>query len=193
MNLLTRKEIAALIKKTPQYIGVQIKRGHLIEENKRIDTDNKKNKVFLNKFITKEIIEENEEDLNDESLNGINKSNIDYVIKQHDLKLKQVKLKKEILDFQKKESKLIEVIESKDIMQRAIIVLSNQYRQSSKQYLIELLAKYNIPEKDLAGIQKWFDETINNAIKESKDLINTECRIVSDSYSEQLEQGESIN
>lgn len=193
MNLLTRREVASLIQQTPQFIGVHVKRGHLIEKHKRIDTDLKKNKLFLSKFITKEIerkeVEEKEEA--PKTKKGISVGNIDYVIKQHDLKLKKLKIDKEKLDLSKKQAKLIEISEAKEIMNRSIIVLSNQYRQNSKQYILELASKYSIPDTDLAGIQKWFDDTINKSVNESNLLIKKECAIVADDYSERLNIGES--
>jgi len=193
-NNLTRKDIANLIGKTPQYIGVHIKRGHLIEYNKRIDTDNPKNKAFLNKFITKEVereSNESEEIEPTEKKKGINSGNIDYVLKQHDLKLKIVNIEKGRLDLDKKKGKLIEILAAQDVMQRSVVVLSYKYRQESKQFITELVAKYNIPDTDLAGIQKWFDNTINKAVKESKDLIKSECQIIASEYSNLLNVGES--
>ena len=76
-------------------------------------------------------------------------------------------------------------------MSRAIVTLSSQYRQNSKLYLMELAAKYSIPDTDIAGIQKNFDNYINKAVKESKQLIEMECKIVADGYSENLNIGES--
>jgi hypothetical protein len=206
-NLLTRKEIASLINKSPQYIGVQIDRGHLVEKNKRIDTDNQKNKAFLSKFITKEVIKEQEKekqkpvdiDNSDSSLDiinepkKVNQANIDFILKQHDLKLKIVNIEKGNLDLDKKKGKLIEIQAAKDIMQRSVVVLSSQYRQNSKQFIIELSAKYNIPDIDLAGIQKQFDITINKAVSESIVLIKKECEIVVSEYSQTLNVGEHEN
>jgi LysM repeat protein len=197
-NNLTRKDIANLIGKSPQYIGVQINRGHLIEKNKRIDTDNAKNKAFLNKFITKEVEKESQEEIepdntqtaNDSSLK-VNQGNIDYKLKKQELELKTVKTAKERLDLDKKKGKLIEIKAATDVMQRSVVVLSSQYRQNSKQFITELAAKYNIPDSDLAGIQKWFDNTINKAVAESTGLIKKECEIIASEYSESLNIGES--
>ena len=193
-NNLTRKDIAELISQSPAYIGVMIKRGKLIEKNKRIDTDNPKNKAFLSKFITREVekeANESDEDEKEPKQKGINTGNIDYVLKQHDLKLKIVNIEKGRLDLDKKKGKLIEISASIDVMQRAVVVLGSQYRQEAKQFLIELTAKYNIPDTDLAGLQKWFDNTINKAVKESSELIKTECEIIASEYSDQLNVGES--
>lgn len=195
-NNLTRKEIAKLIGKGESYVGTYVRRGHLTEKNKRIDTDLKKNKIFLSKFITKEIERKIEQepdfDISKIPING-KYGNLDIELKEHELELKKIKIQKEKLDLTKKQAKLIELLEAKDIMSRAIVVLSSQYRQNAKLYLLELAAKYNIPDSDLAGIQKWFDDTINKSIKESKDLIKAECRIVADGYSESLNVGESEN
>lgn len=118
-NYLKRKDIAELTGKSQQYIGVQIKRGHLIEENKRIDTDNIKNKAFLSKYLTKEIEKsENKEDQRSE--NKINQGNIDYVVRQHDLKLKAVRLKLETLDLEKKKGKVIPSEFVQEMMQRYV-------------------------------------------------------------------------
>ncbi len=191
-NKLSRKEIAKLTNRTVQAVGNSVRRGHLVEVDKLIDTDLKKNKLHLSKFITKEIERVEENEVPQPNIKkGINSGNIDYIIKQHDLKLKQVKLKKEKLDLSKKQAKLIEILEARDIFNRSIIVLSSQYRQRSKQYILDLAAKYDIPDTDLAGIQKAFDENINKAVKESKLLIKQECKVVSDNYAETLMQGES--
>jgi len=196
-NNLTRKDIAQLIGKSPQYIGVQIKRGHLIEKNKRIDTDNSKNKAFLSKFITKEIIKEQEKEEKEvsqkesDTYTGINQSNIDYIVKQHDLKLKIVKIEKERLDLDKKKGKLVEIDPVSEVMQRAVVVLSNKYIQQSKLFLIELAAKYEIPEGDIASLQKAFDSKMNEAVKESRGLIISECESVANEYSQTLNVGES--
>ena len=54
-NLVTRKQLAALIGRSPQYVGSYIKRGKLIEEegkskmNKPIDTDHPINKAWIAK------------------------------------------------------------------------------------------------------------------------------------------------
>lgn len=198
-NNLTRRDIAQLIGKTPQYIGVQVRRGHLIEKNKRIDTDHPKNKAFLSKFITKEVEKEAEKQEQSNSENTgiletkgkINPGNIDYILKQHDLKLKTVKIEKERLDLDKKKGRLIEIKAATDVMQRAVVVLGSKYRQESKTFLIELASKYNVPDTDIAGLQKWFDNTINKAVIESKDLIVKECEIIASEYSETLNRGES--
>lgn len=196
-NLLTRKEIGGLIDQSPQTIGTYIKRGKLIEKDKRIDTDHPTNKGFLNKFITKQVETEQENTESNETQRpeqkGINQGNIDYVIKQHDLKLKIIKIKKENLDYDKKKAKLIEISAASDVMQRSVVVLSSQYRQESKQFLIRLAAKYSIPDSDLAGIQKQFDETINKSVLESTDLIKAECEIIASEYSALLNVGESIS
>ena len=64
-NLLSRKQVAALIGKGSSYVGTYISRWHLVEKNRKIDTDLKKNKEFLSKFITKEIerVEESETEI----------------------------------------------------------------------------------------------------------------------------------
>lgn len=196
-NLLTRKEIGLLVNQSPQVIGKYIERRKLVEKNKRIDTDNSKNKAFLSKFITKEVLQAatREESDNTEkspkTSKGINQGNIDYVIKQHDLKLKIIKIKKENLDYDKKKAKLIEIVAASDVMQRSVVVLSSQYRQGAKQFVTLLAAKYEIPVTDLAGIQKKFDDSINKAVKESKDLIKSECEIIANEYSNLLNIGES--
>ena len=195
-NNLTRRDIAELIEQTPQYIGVQVKRGHLIEKNKRIDTDHPKNKAFLSKFITREVERESnkseppEEEGNEKKQKGLNSGNIDYVLKQHDLKLKIVNIEKGRLDIDKKKGKLIDIKAATDVMQRSVVVLSSQYRLESKNFITELASKYNIPDADLAGIQKKFDVTINKAVTQSKDLIKKECQIIADEYSQTLNVGE---
>lgn len=200
-NNLTRKDIAELINQSPAYIGVMVRRGHLVEKNKRIDTDNVKNKAFLSKFITKQVEVEAEKENAEESETDIpekkpketgrvNQGNIDYVLKQHDLKKKIIEIEKGRLDLDKKKGKLIELVAAQDVMQRSVVVLSSQYRQESKQFIMELASKYNIPDTDLAGIQKHFDNTINKAVKESKDLIQSECEIIASEYSDTLNVGE---
>lgn len=211
-NLITRKQFASLIGKTPDYVGTYIRRGKIIEKNKRIDTDNSTNKAFLAKHTTKEVVREFKKEQNrdqkrieseaDEILCSTSGSNepelpfgkihdIDYKLKEKDLQLKIVKIAKENLDLDKKKGKLIEIEPARDIMQRAIVVLSSQYRQESKPFITELAAKYNIPDADLAGIQKRFDVTINKAVNESRSLIEKECEIVTNEYSQTLNVGES--
>ena len=174
--------------------------GHLVEKNKRIDTDHPKNKAFLAKFITREVEressksepEEKEEAQEKEGKQkGLNSGNIDYVLKQHDLKLKIVNIEKGRLDVDKKKGKLIEIKAATDVMQRSVVVLSSQYRLESKTFITELASKYNIPNADLAGIQKKFDITINKAVSQSKNLIKKECEIIASEYSETLNRGES--
>ena len=196
-NYYSRREIAELIEKTPQYVGMLITRGKLTEKNKKIDTDLKKNKICLSKFITKEIErKEDEEEYGEEntSSSGSPKNSevrsLDIRIKQH-LKLKIVRTAKEELDLAKKQGKLIGILESKDVMQRAATTIGAQFRQMSKQYINEVAAKYNIPDSDIAGLQKNFDTFVNRAVKEAKELIEIECRAVADEFSETLNQGES--
>lgn len=200
-NLLTRKQIGELINQSPQTIGKYVHRGKIVERDKRIDTDHPKNKAFLNKFITKEVEREAEkepvEDVPDmikaqyDKVGKVNAGNIDYALKKKDLELKIINIRKGNLDLDKKNGKLIDIKASIDVMQRAVVVLSSQYRQESKTFITELSAKYGIPDKDLAGLQKWFDNTINKAVAESKDLIKKECEIIADEYSETLNRGES--
>ena len=112
-NLLTRKQVAELINKTPGYVGMYIKRGKLIEENKRIDTDNSANKHFISKYITKELskntAEEVEKNEDQDGKGKINQGNIDYIVRQHDLKLKITKLEREELEIKKKKAKVVPV------------------------------------------------------------------------------------
>lgn len=193
MNLLSRKQISELIQESPQFIRSRILAGHLIEKAKRIDTDSKINKKFLSQYMTKEL-EKNEPEPTRIKSNGNRKngfSDLDIELKEHDLEIKKLKIEKEKLDLSKKQARLIELLQAKDIMNRSIIVLSNQYRQNSKLYILGLAAKYKIPDADLAGIQKWFDDTINKSVSESNGLIKKECKIVSDAYAETLNQGES--
>ncbi len=193
-NLLTRNQLAALIQKSPQYVGVLVNRGKLIENNKKINTDTKHNKICLSKFILKELEKvEIENSAYQPKLKGKSYTNLGIELKEKDLEIKIIKIQKDKLDLSKKQAKLIELLEAKDIMQRAIVVLSSQYRQNSKLYILGLAAKYKIPDDSLAGIQKWFDETINKSVSESNGLIKKECKIVSDNYAETLEQGESEN
>jgi len=202
-NYLSRKDIASLVGKSVQYIGVNVKRGKLIEKNKRIDTDNPKNKAFLSQFIAREVWENQQIE---SSKNGVSEEdselletdskkptagNIKYELDLAELRLKRARLQKERLDLDKKKGMLIEVKASVDVMQRAVVVLSSQYRQNSKNFLMELVAKYNIQDKDIAGIQKIFDNMINKAVAESKDLIRNECEIIASEYSETLNRGES--
>ena len=197
-NKLTRRDVAQLIGKTPQYIGVQVKRGKLIEKDKRIDTDNSKNKAFIAKFASRQVIPEAEneesEQVNYEEpnlFNGITPANVDYHKNLKEIELKTVKIAKERLDLDKKKGRLIEIKAATEVMQRAVVVLGSKYRQESKTFLIELASKYNVPDTDIAGLQKWFDNTINKAVIESKDLIVKECEIISDEYSQSLNVGES--
>ena len=176
MTLLTRKQIAELTNRTVQAVGNSIRRGHLIEVDKRISTDNPQNKRHLAKFISRSI-------KTDESENG-SISNLDKLLKEHDLQLKKVKIKKENLDYDKKQAKLINVLDAKDIMIRSIVILSNQYRNTAKQYLIEIAAEFNISDSALPEIQKRFDKTINQGVLDSKDLIKIECEIMANKFTE---------
>ena len=56
-NPLTRKQIAALVGRSPQYVGSYIKRRHLVEENKKIDTDHPINKAWIAKHTTRSAVE----------------------------------------------------------------------------------------------------------------------------------------
>ncbi|HSH51020.1 MAG TPA: hypothetical protein VK982_04770, partial [Bacteroidales bacterium] len=108
-----------------------------------------------------------------------------------EIEFKTVKIAKERLDLDKKKGRLIEIKAATDVMQRAVVVLGSKYRQESKTFITEIASKYNIPDTQLAGLQKWFDNTINKAVIESKDLIVKECEIIASEYSETLNRGES--
>lgn len=111
-NLYTRKQIAVLIGKKPNYVGIYVGRGQLIEEDKRIDIDHPINKAFIAKFTAKAVNKEYEvtgkqsED-GMESTEGVNPTNVDYIKKQHEIK----KLKSEIslknLEYKKKKAKVL--------------------------------------------------------------------------------------
>lgn len=47
MNLLTRKQFAELVNKSPQEIGVYISRGKLFEKNRMLDTEHPINSTFI--------------------------------------------------------------------------------------------------------------------------------------------------
>jgi transcriptional regulator with XRE-family HTH domain len=202
-NKLTRKELAELIGKTPSHIGTYIKRKHLVEKNKLIDINTPKNKIFVAKFLNRDLSKHYEkEERRENKTNGAVKeitqkkykngeSEIFDPVKDLDIRLKTIRVQKEELDLKKKQAKLIEIVAAKDIMQRSIIVLSNKYRQTSKQFITEIAAKYNIPDSDLAGIQKWFDETINKSVTDARKLITKECRIVANELAGSLGVGES--
>lgn len=127
----------------------------------------------------------------DETEEKYHRYNLDLEKKQKDVELISIRIEKEKLDLTKKQAQLIEIMAAKDIMQRAVIVLSNQYRQTSKHFILQLFSKYNIPDTDLASIQKTFDETINKAVNDSEDLIKTECEIVANELAGKLGVGEA--
>lgn len=114
-NLLTRKQVAALIGKKTQQIGVYINRDKkLIEENKKIDTDHPINKAFIAKFTAKNLIEQNNnEDNPDEDPttiklgNKINKANVDYEKKKHEVKKLQTEIRLKDLEYKKKKAKVL--------------------------------------------------------------------------------------
>lgn len=135
MAKLKRKDIAELANKSVQYIGVQIQRGKLIEKDKLIDTNNLTNKAFLSKYITKDLqtIENKNQETNNKETNNhenektleqgnskVNQGNIDYIIKQYDLKLKTVKVKAENLELDKKKAKVMPIEFVKEMLQRYV-------------------------------------------------------------------------
>lgn len=215
-NLLTRKQIADLIGQTPQYIGTYIRRKKLIESTfqgkKYIDTELRENKLFIAKFTQLDALKKvvsNVQQIEVKQKNTRKKTSsanetpagikqqkalydLDHARSEWDLKLKKVKVKKEELDLAKKAAKLIEVNSANEIMQRSVVVLSNKYRQESKQFLNILAAKYNIPDSDLSGIQKEFDDTINRSVSEARDLIKSECEIMASELAGTLGIGESL-
>ena len=210
MNKLTRKEFASLMGKKPDWIRTYISRNKVVEDSNRlIDTDLDINKSFLVKWgvekiersgISEETVVLKKEKPKVQDIakevdrdGKINPSNIDYVIKQHDLKLKQVKIKKEALDLKKKEAKIIDLITAEEIMQRVVIILSNGYRLKSKTYINNLASKYKIPRKAIASIQKEFDESINKAVREASESIELECRAVANEMAGQFNVGERKN
>jgi len=110
MALLTRKEFAKLIDKDPLYLGVYISRKKLIIENKKLDTNNIINKEFINKHSSIKEFKESEQKQEQQTAgNEVNIGNIDYVVKQHSLKLNSIKLKKEQLEIEKKQAKVMPV------------------------------------------------------------------------------------
>lgn len=113
-NLLTRKQVAALIGKTPGYVGMYIKRIQLIEENKRIDTDHPINKAYIAKFTAKNLNEQidPDEDPEEEPLTiklktKINKANVDYEKKKHEIKKLQTEIRLKDLEYKKKKAKVL--------------------------------------------------------------------------------------
>lgn len=113
MAKLTRKEFAAITGQTQKTIGTYVKRGVLIEENKRIDTELAKNKQFiiernsktLDAQIPKVEIKENKEE--EEENNGIVPSNVDFVKKQYEIQKLQVEVDIKNLELQKKKEKVL--------------------------------------------------------------------------------------
>ena len=201
-NLKTRKEIAKIIGRIPAYVGVLINRDKkLIEENKLIDVDNRINKKYLMQFQLKDIaIEESQEKRkvkrnengNQKEINFTNLQELDEKKKEADLELIQIKIKKENLDYLKKQGLMIEVDEAQRIMLTGGKLLTDRFRDNAKKYILNLSAKYKIPPKDMALIQKHFDsDLINKSIEEYNKLIQKECKAAAKHYSGTLLRGES--
>lgn len=113
-NLVTRKQIAALIGKTPNYVGMYVERKHIIEENKRIDTDHPKNKEFIAKFTTKSfessVAKEEEKAVSEEDntpQGKVTPSNIDYLRKQHEVKKLQLDIQLKKIELLKKKATVL--------------------------------------------------------------------------------------
>jgi predicted transcriptional regulator len=112
-NLVTRKQIAALIGKTPNYVGMYVERKHIIEENKRIDTDHPKNKEFIAKFTTKSFessVAKEEKALPEEDntpQGKVTPSNIDYLRKQHEVKKLQLDIQLKKIELLKKKATVL--------------------------------------------------------------------------------------
>ena len=122
-NLLTRKQIAALIGKKPNYVGIYVDRGHLIQEDEKnkdgefqIDTDHPINKAYIAKFtgksLNEQIIKEDEKRSEEESpindLKGkIKRADVDFIKKKHEIKKLQSDIQLKNLEYKKKKAKVL--------------------------------------------------------------------------------------
>lgn len=127
-NLLTRKELAALVNRMPQQIGVYVKRGHLIEENKRIDTDNPVNKAWIAKNTITSLKESTNNikpkakpkpkqkiqipdnfEFDEKDIMGMPVLTIDALKKKKEIKKIEIQTKKEELEYLKKKEKVLPI------------------------------------------------------------------------------------
>jgi hypothetical protein len=117
MVLYTRKQFGELCGKSAQQIGVAINRdGAVIEVNKKIDVQNPTNKAYLAKVTVAEVNKDIEKIHNDQkqtenipqqSANKLDVSNIDYVLKQHQLKKIIIETNLKNLEYAKKKKKVL--------------------------------------------------------------------------------------
>lgn len=183
-NLYTRKQVAELIGKTPGYVGIYVHREQLIEENKRIDLDNITNKAFINKFLTKEVEQKSEPDTEqNETKKGVNQGNIDYISKQHELKLKQIKLKNEEITLQKKQAQIIPVDFATDLFsiyfKGNISGLTNNIGSLIDNLVDELEGDYKMK----LAYRKKLNQSINDVILGNHDKLNEEIAEKAKEYS----------
>jgi predicted transcriptional regulator len=178
-NLLTRKEIAALIGKTPNYVGMYVERKHLIEENKRIDTDHPKNRAFIAKFTTRAFEsttnkeEEEKHTEEDQGLKGkVNVGNIDYFKKQHEIKKMQLDIQLKKVELLKKKAKVLPlefVIEWSGRNVRGAFGETINFGNSMiEQICNEIGAGNDIKLKYKKKFKQGFTELIKNGIKKQE-------------------------
>jgi len=184
--LITRKQLAEQIGKTPLYVGVYVNRGKVIEVKKKIDTDNVINKTFIEKhkeireFRKSEKTEQSEPEQKNEHQDKsgkVNQGNIDYVVRQHDLKLKAIRINQAQIEIEKKMAKVIPVDFSTEMfniyLQSNIVGIISNGNLLIEKLIDEMKGSYELKLKYKKAFKSLVTETIKtNHGKISDEIIN---------------------
>jgi hypothetical protein len=167
-------------------VGVYVNRGKVIEVKKKIDTDNIINKAFIEKhkeigeFRKSEKAEQSEPEQKNEHSDKsgkVNQGNIDYVVRQHDLKLKAIRINQAQIELEKKMAKVIPVDFSTEMfniyLQSNIVGIISNGNLLIEKLIDEMKGSYELKLKYKKAFKSLVTETIKtNHGKISDEIIN---------------------
>ncbi len=207
MAELTRYEFASLCNTTHPIITTNIKRGKLVELNKKLDTDNALNAAFIQRYHKKNLNEKTkkiEQVYNEvvdttpdaaEKKESNNKSQriVDWDLKKKkaDALLQERKAEKELLNLEKLAGKLIPL----DLTYKIINAHNHEIFATFHNDLENIASIYcdilaGGDRKKLSEINTKLGQRLEEIIARAKDMAESSVEIAVDEYSETRSRGE---
>ena len=205
------KEFGELVGMSRSTIEVNVKRYKIVKnEAKKIDSNNPINALFIeknlqkkedtpevkSKVVTNKTTVKKKQETTEDTAKDVTTASammqVEYATKKLNAQKIQTEIKIKELDLEKKQGLVIETNFAKELLQLVVSELSNEYRNSSKQFIIKLSATYDIPDIEIAGINKIFDDSINEAVDNAKNNIRKRTREYVQEYSKSRNIGERL-
>ncbi len=206
MAELTRYEFASLCNTTHPIITTNIKRGKLVEVNKKLDTENALNAAFIQRYHKKNLEEKTKkieqvytevvETPSKSSVKDVNEKSqriVDWDLKKKkaDALLQERKAEKELLTLEKLAGKLIPL----DLTYKIINAHNHEIFATFHNDLENLASIYcdilaGGDRKKLSEINNKLGQRLEEIISRAKDMAESSIEIAVEEYSETRNRGE---